>query len=201
MVRTIDQEARRREIVDAVWRILERGGLEDASVRKVAAEAGLATGSVRHFFGTQAELHAFALRSLSERVGERVRRAAAEPDVRTRVVAMLTELMPLRDDTTRELRIWLEFVHRSRFDENLAAIVAEQAAEVRRFLTHVVTGLGELGHLCPTADHDEVAAGLNAFVDGLTFELLTAPALLTRERAFALLESFVFGHHMRNAAE
>lgn len=189
----VDQQARRRVIVDAVWRTLERGGLEEASVRKVAAEAGLATGSVRHFFGTQAELHEFALRSLSDRVGERVRRAAEEPDVRKRVLAMLGELMPLRDDTAREFTIWLEFVHRARFDPALAAVVAEQAAEVREFLRNVVRGLGELGHLTPGADHEHVTSGLNAFVDGLTFELLTMPALLTREQAAALLESYLFG--------
>ena len=193
MVRKVDQEARRRVIVDAVWRTLDRGGLEEASVRKVAAESGLATGSVRHFFGTQAELHEFALRSLSDRVSERVRQAAEEPDVRQRVLAMLGELMPLRDDTARELSIWLEFVHRARFDPALAAAVAQQAAEVREFLRHVVRGLGELGQLAPDADYEHAAAGLNAFVDGLTFELLTAPALLTRQQAVELLEHYLFG--------
>lgn len=176
-----------------MWRILDRGGLDEASVRKVAAEAELAAGSVRHFFGTQSELHEFALRSLSERVSARVRRAAAEPDVRRRSMAMLGELMPLRADTARELSIWLEFVHRSRFDEALAAVVHEQAVEVRQFLLHVVRGLDELGHLPPGTDLEQAAAGLNAFVDGLTFELLSAPALLTREQAASLLESYLFG--------
>ncbi|MFR9731705.1 TetR/AcrR family transcriptional regulator [Saccharopolyspora sp. MS10] len=192
MSRTVDREQRRRVIVDAVWRILDRGGLDEASVRKVAAEAGLATGSVRHFFDTQAQLHEFALRSLSERVGERVRRAAGEPDPRRRALAMLGELLPLREDTARELGIWLEFVHRSRFAPALAAAVADQALEVRGFLREVVDGLVDLGQLPADTDPDRAAAGLNAFVDGLTFELLTAPALLTREEAGALLESYLF---------
>ncbi|WP_258348041.1 TetR/AcrR family transcriptional regulator [Saccharopolyspora gregorii] len=193
MVRRIDQEARRRDIVAATWRTLERGGLAEASVRKVAAEAGLATGSVRHFFGTQAELHAFALRSLSERVGERVRRAEAEPDVRRRALAMLGELLPLRDETTRELGIWLEFVHRSRHDPALAEIIGDQAREVRGFLLHVVRGLVELGQLPAGTDPERTAAGLGALVDGLTFQLLTAPGLLDREQAAALLEERLFG--------
>ncbi|MEU6132445.1 TetR family transcriptional regulator C-terminal domain-containing protein [Saccharopolyspora sp. NPDC047091] len=197
MVRRIDQEARRRDIVAAVWRTLERGGLAEASVRKVAAEAGLATGSVRHFFGTQAELHAFALRSLSDRVGERVRRAEAEPDVRRRALAMLGELLPLRDDTARELGIWLEFVHRSRYDPALAEIVGDQAREVREFLHHLVRGLVELGHLPAGTDPEQTAAELGALVDGLAFELLTAPGLLDRAQAAELLEAHLFGPRPR----
>ncbi|OZM74703.1 TetR family transcriptional regulator [Amycolatopsis antarctica] len=192
MVRTIDQDARRREIADAVWRLLDRGGLAGASVRGVAAEAGLSTGSIRHFFRTQAELREFALTSLLERVDARVRRAAGEPDMRRRVLAMLGEFMPLREDTTRELSIWLEFVHHSRFDDALAAVVRRQAEEMHTFLRHVVEGLRELGHLPPDVDLDDATAGLTAFVNGVTLGLLTSPHLITREQAVRLLEAHVF---------
>lgn len=81
MVRTIDGEARRRVLADAVWRLLRAGGLEAASVRAVAAEAGLSAGSVRHFFTTQDELHVFAMGELVRRTTERVERAlASAPD-------------------------------------------------------------------------------------------------------------------------
>ncbi|KAA9157159.1 TetR family transcriptional regulator [Amycolatopsis acidicola] len=193
MVRTIDQDARRREIVDAVWRLLERSGFQGASVRGVAAETGLSAGSIRHFFRTQAELHEFALTSLSERVAARVRQAAEEPDVRRRVSAMLAEFLPLRDDTARELGIWLEFVHHAKFDPALAAVLRKQNAEMQQFFRRVVADLRELGSLGQAGDLDEVAAGLAAYVNGLTLNLLTSPELITREQAARLLEAYLFG--------
>ncbi len=179
----IDHETRRRDIAEAVWRLLERGGVEAASVRGVMAETGLSSGSVRHFFSTQAGLHEFAMASLAGRVQERIRRAAAEPDPAQRAVDMVSELMPLRDDTERELGVWIAFVGRARHDGRLARIVGEQAGAIRAFLRTVVEGLVAAGLRPPAADIDAEVTDLNAVVDGLTFELLTAPDLLSRPLA------------------
>lgn len=191
-MRTIDQETRRSDLAGAVWRLLERAGVEAASVRNVASEAGLSSGSVRHFFGTQRELHVFAMRSLVDRVSQRVQVAAQEPDVRRRAVAMVSELVPLREDTTRELAVWWEFVGRSRHDAELHQVVVEQAAEMRGFLRHVLEGLAELGETRSDRDVDRATAHLAAVVDGLTFQLLTTPEQMSRDRSAGLLEDALF---------
>lgn len=174
-----------------MWRLLERGGLEAASVRGVVAETGLSSGSIRFFFSTQAGLHAFAMASLTERVQARVRAAATDSDLATRAVAMLSELMPLREDTHRELSVWLAFVARARHDQALGAIVAEQALAVREFLHTVLSDLVEVGLRPPDTDIAAETLRLNAVIDGLTFELLTAPQLLTRNDARAVLRATV----------
>lgn len=178
---------RRREIVEAVWRLLEKGGVEAASVRGVIAETGLSSGSIRFFFSTQAGLHEFAMSSLAERVQERIRRAAAEPDLARRAEAMVSELMPLRDDTERELGIWLAFVARARHHHGLARIVAEQATAVRAFLTTIIGDLVTVGLRPPALDVESEAIELNAVIDGLTFELLTAPGLISPHQATTAL--------------
>lgn len=183
----VDHQERRREIVEAVWRLLENGGVEAASVRGVVAETGLSSGSIRFFFSTQAGLHEFAMVSLAERVQERIRSATAEPDLGKRAVAMVSELMPLRDDTERELGIWLAFVARARHDPALARIVAEQATAVREFLTTVLGDLVALELRPPGADLALEALRLNAVIDGLAFALLTAPGLISRDQATAAL--------------
>lgn len=185
----VDHEERRREIAEAVWRLLERGGIEAASVRGVIAETGLSSGSIRFFFSTQAGLHEFAMSSLAERVQERIRRAEAEPDLARRAVAMVSELMPLRDDTERELGVWMAFVARSRHDPALARIVVEQASAIREFLTTVIRGLVTVGLRPSDIDVDAEVVHVNAVIDGLTFELLTAPGLLSRDQATAALRS------------
>lgn len=183
----VNHQERRREIVEAVWRLLEKGGVEAASVRGVIAETGLSSGSIRFFFSTQAGLHEFAMSSLAERVQERIRQATAEPDLAQRVVAMVSELMPLRDDTERELGIWMAFVAKARHDPSLARIVAEQATAIREFLTTVIRDLATVGLRPSGTDVESEVIHLNAVIDGLTFELLTAPGLIGREQATATL--------------
>lgn len=178
--------------MDGVWRLLESGGVEAASVRGVVAETGLSSGSIRFFFSSQAELHQFAMVTLAERVQERIRGASAEPDLRRRALAMVEELMPLRAETTREFGIWLDFVGRSRHDPALAAVVAEQADQVRQFLTELLTDLVALGLRGTDTDIEAESRHLNALIDGLTLELLTAPELITRDQAKAVLEGHLF---------
>lgn len=196
----VDHEERRREIAEAVWRLLQKGGIETASVRGVIAETGLSSGSIRFFFSTQAGLHEFAMSSLADRVKDRIASAAAaEPDLAQRALAMVSELMPLRDDTERELGVWMAFVAKSRHDEGLARIVAEQAVAIRAFLTAVIADLATAGLRPRATDVESDVTHLNAVVDGLTFELLTAPTLITRDQATAALRRALMPDAARGA--
>lgn len=188
MVRTIDGERRRLELADAVWRIILRDGLEAASVRNVATEAGLSAGSVRHFFATQAELQEFAMRALSDRVRDRVARAAEIPDLRERIVAILTELLPVTDESLAEFRVWLQFVLRATVDPALATVARTTFDEVRELIVTVLAGARELGLTAPDVNVDVAAVELNALIDGITFEVITAPHLMSRAEARAALE-------------
>ena len=73
----VDAEARRQEVVEAVFRIIASDGLERASLREVADEAGLAVGSVRHYFASSDELliHSFAV--VIDRIAGRLEEAFA----------------------------------------------------------------------------------------------------------------------------
>ena len=183
----MDHEQRRRDIAEAVWRLLEQGGLEAATVRAVVAETGLSSGSIRYFFADQASLHAFAMSALAERVAERVRRAAQNPDPRERAMDMVAELMPLREGTERELRVWAAFVARSATSPRLAEHLTSQAHAIRALLQKVTADLVEPGLLPPHTDVEAHTAHLNAVVDGLTFQLLHTPELITRDQARAVL--------------
>ncbi|MGB3635817.1 MAG: TetR family transcriptional regulator, partial [Rubrobacteraceae bacterium] len=68
MPKIVDHEERRRELAEAVWRVILRDGVEGVSVRNVAAEAGWSTGALRHYVGTKEDLLASATQLLDERV-------------------------------------------------------------------------------------------------------------------------------------
>ncbi|RRO16997.1 TetR family transcriptional regulator [Saccharopolyspora rhizosphaerae] len=179
----IDAVGRRRVLAEAVWRIILRDGLPSVSVRSVAQEAGLAAGSVRHFFPAQDELVNFAMTALVEVVTARVQAAAQTPDVRERVFAMLVELLPVTDRTHGEFAAYLEFLGRSRTDVSLRAVAWESIRAVRELVVTVLTDLRSLGMLRPELDVEVEAVRLHAFLDGLTLHLIVAPELNSRDDA------------------
>src|SRR5918998_1254214 len=81
MPRQVDPTQRRAELAEAVWTVIRRDGLQRASVRNVAREAGLSMGSLRHYFATQSELLCFAMQLVGDRARARVRalQPAADP--------------------------------------------------------------------------------------------------------------------------
>lgn len=95
MPKVVNPDERRRELAEAVWRVIRRGGLAEASVRTVAREADLSTGSLRHYFASQSELLVFAMRLVMERIEARVAAVDRPDDPREAATAVLTELLPL----------------------------------------------------------------------------------------------------------
>src|SRR6187551_3602304 len=80
MPKVVDVEQRRSELADAVARVIARSGLEAASMRRVAAEAGWTTGTLVHYFTNKRELLQFTLEtSLERRRVQRFDRASLRP--------------------------------------------------------------------------------------------------------------------------
>lgn len=87
----MDAEERRRLVAEAIFTVVVRDGLAHASLRVIAQEAGLAIGSVRHYFTDSGEMIVFALTRSAERGG-----LADHVDVPTeteRLTALLDGLM------------------------------------------------------------------------------------------------------------
>jgi AcrR family transcriptional regulator len=74
-----------------------RDGVSAVSIRDVAAEAGLAVGSVRHVFGSKAELLEYSMALVHEQTRDRVAAHFAIKDPRKFAEAVLAELLPLDD--------------------------------------------------------------------------------------------------------
>ncbi len=68
---------RRRKILEAAERIFKRKGIEDASIRKIALEAGVTTGAIYPYFDGKEEIYAELLSESLERLYIQVADAAA----------------------------------------------------------------------------------------------------------------------------
>ncbi|HEY3506110.1 MAG TPA: TetR family transcriptional regulator C-terminal domain-containing protein [Actinocatenispora sp.] len=190
MPRKVDAAARRQEVVAALYRVAVRDGLARVSLRTVADEARLNIGSVRHYFDSQPELMRTAMRTMLDRVADRVRVRLTALDVaappRARVaaaVALLAELLPLDQTRRDEVTVFLDFAALARTSPELYDLAAEAAAgtrgAARRVLAHV-TG----------ARPDAVAVEtLTSLVDGLGINAVLHPDLVTAARAEKVLHA------------
>ncbi|MGC5014270.1 TetR/AcrR family transcriptional regulator [Streptosporangium sp. DT93] len=198
MPKIVDPGERRLAVVEAVFQVVERDGLEQASLRNVAAEAGLAIGSVRHYFDGHAELMVFAMRAMSERVrnrlvahAERLLGADAPPrephERQEAVVRMLAEVLPLDRERTRETVVWLAFVTAARTRPELRSHADELYDGLLSLVTRVLRGARDAGRLPGDADVALESRRLCALLDGLSLQAVLHPGRLDAEAMLAVL--------------
>lgn len=149
MVKRTSTEARREEIADAVLQVIRRDGIGAASVRTVADEAGLSTGSLRHFFGTQSELLLFAMELVTRRVHERIPAIEFTGDLRADARLLAEQFVPLDADRRGEMDVWQAFVVAARTDPALAEVRDRTDREMYEGFLRLVGALHDAGLLAP----------------------------------------------------
>jgi AcrR family transcriptional regulator len=184
---TIDSDSRRRELAEAVWRVVLREGIEAASVRKVAAEAGISKGSLRHVFPSQSELLAFAMELIIDEVTRRVAAVDATGDVREMVERHLQSLLVLDAETRAVIDVWLAFAGRARVDPRLRPLRDDTHARVRGLCRRSVETLRDHGNARPNLDVSLETERLHALIDGLAMHATLDPETTTAGRQVEIL--------------
>ncbi len=187
MPKIVDHDQRRRELGHAVWQVIRRDGIDQASVRTVAHEAGWSPGALRHYFATQSELLAFAMRLVVERIEGRIAALDRAPNPREAVEQVLHELLPLDDERRAENEVWLAFTARALTDPALR----DQHNEVYAALHHAcASSLQKLtaasGANAGPAPALEVER-LHALIDGLALHTAMRPDLMTPAQIVAVM--------------
>jgi AcrR family transcriptional regulator len=180
MPKQVDHAQRREELAAALWRVVTREGVEHASLRRVAAEAGWSTGSLRHYFQTQSELLAFAMELVVERVGERVAALGADADPRTLAERLLHQVLPLDPERRAEMHVWLAFTTRALVDPSLRGLRDRAHAGLRQLCRDAVALVGG-------SPSEREAERLHALIDGLALHAVLDPATTTPARQTELL--------------
>lgn len=165
----IDRDRRTTEITEAAWRVLVRGGVRAVSVRNVAAEADLATASLRRIFPTQAALLAACLMLVRDRVTARVLALPKVPDPVERAASALTETLPLDDERRLEMEVYLTLGTAALTDPALRTAYQQVSGNLAHLCAVVVDQL--LTDDSP-AHRKRESAHLYAVVDGLALHTL-----------------------------
>lgn len=188
MPKVVDPVVRRQEVAAAVWRVVRRDGLDRASVRNVATEAGLSMGSLRHYFASQSDLLSFTLRMIIDRIETRI--AAIGPggdDARERAERILVEVLPLDEERAAENQVWLAFNARALVDPELRALCEEAHDTLRAGCRELVQALA------PGAERELETDRLHALIDGLAVHAALRPQHTTPARMRAALARHLDG--------
>lgn len=183
-----DHEARRRDVSEAVWRVLAADGFNGLTLRAVARELGATTGLLTHYFPAKDDLVAHALDLLESRSAARPRRAAGQG--LSAVRAALLDVLPLTAEATAANRIWVSSWDTALADPELSDDYGRKYARSRDRLRTSVADAQRLGEL-PAGDPGRVAAGALAFVLGLVVQALFDPAAFPPERQTRLLDDYL----------
>jgi AcrR family transcriptional regulator len=178
----LDTYARRRELGEALWRVVVREGIEAASVRKVAAEAGISAGSLRHVFPSQSELLTFAMQLIAEEVAARVAAVDRSGEIRQTVEHRLHALLVLDNETRAIFDVWLAFATRACVDASLRPLRDETHARVRTLCRESVQTLHARGETRSGIDTAYESERLHALIDGLAMHATLDPETTTPAR-------------------
>jgi AcrR family transcriptional regulator len=170
----VDHQARRRLIADALLRVAADRGLEAVSLRHVAAEAGVSSGMVQHYFRTKDEMMTFAFTVVSENVDARLTAEGlgGSPSAATLVRALLVQLLPSDEPRRREGRVALAFLAYAAVRPEVAAVLREDAARLHEFVADRIRAAQEVGEAPSALDPMHTAITLLALVEGLGVHVL-----------------------------
>ncbi|MEU8434112.1 TetR/AcrR family transcriptional regulator [Streptomyces sp. NPDC029216] len=183
-----DHEARRRDVSEAVWRVLAAHGFGGLTLRAVATELGATTGMLTHYFPAKRDLVAYALDLLTERTAARPRPSGGQGLAALR--AALLGVLPLTPEATASNRIWVSSWDTALADPTVSADHARKYAQSRAKLRDLVTAAQQLGEL-PPGDPERIATAAQSFSLGLTVQALFAPEAFPPARQTELLDDYL----------
>ncbi|WP_067571913.1 TetR/AcrR family transcriptional regulator [Nocardia acidivorans] len=176
MPKQVDHESRRRHIADAVCGLIGRAGIEAATLRQVAAEAGVSMGAVQRCFNTRQQMLIFAQDHVNRRVTERAQEriaASADPEsVVTMLEQTLRAMLVVDDPELVDARVWVAFSAQAAVDPVIAAAQRAQQRGLAELLELLVRVGQDSGRIRPEIVPAHAAEELIALTDGLTLHVL-----------------------------
>ncbi len=195
MPKIVDHDARRREIIEAVWSLISSRGFGSVTMRELAAEAGYANGALARYFPDKNAVLRAAFRRAFDATNERARAAIGDRGGITALRLLALEIMPLDEVRLREARVVIGFWDHAKGDPDLVAYYGTAMAEWREQVRMYLRQARATGEIPVGRPDDLVIDTLLALTMGLQINALFLPEHTTPERQLALLEDFLTALH------
>jgi TetR/AcrR family transcriptional regulator, transcriptional repressor of bet genes len=166
MPKIVDHEQRREEIALVACRVVAQYGFEQATILRIAREAGYTTGMVAHYFDTKQDIVIAALRLILRRIEERLTPGGA--DGQAQLLAVLTEALPVDETRYIECAFWIAFWGQVPADKRLKRINGWLHREYLRLFERCLARGWREWQQWPAATREQVLRSVITFINGIT---------------------------------
>jgi AcrR family transcriptional regulator len=186
MPKTVDHELRREELLEAVWRVVARDGLEGATVRGMARETGWSVGVLSHYFKDKDDILRSALELALQRIEARWETQLADLGPLEALRALVLDNLPLDDERELETKFLMNYWSRA-IREDVPQPRRRGPELIDRLTALIEQGVQE-GEIATEVVPEDAAEILLGLIDGFSLHSLLDPERLSPERQVALVE-------------
>lgn len=185
MPKIVDHDKRRDEIAMVACRVVAEGGFDQATIVRIAREAGYTTGMVAHYFDTKQDIIIAALRLMLRRIDERLQRISGSE--RPDLLALLTEMLPIDEERYIECAFWTAFWGQVTADKRLKRINAWVHREYQRLFERCLSRAWPEWPRWSAEARDSVRRSVVTFINGLTASTVVSRSDWPPEKQLAQL--------------
>lgn len=186
MPRHVDHDQRRREILEATWRVLGERGVKGLSFRAIANELGGSTTLVTHYFDSQAdliqELAVYFSTAADAEIAE-LEEGAGTPY--ERLLILLEWLVPSTEDGVVQERARIVLLADRLAGEDLSENFEVWETKTRELLRN------HLEEMVSTEELELRVEMLRVLTNGLTLSAIEHPELWPGDRQLAIIRQAV----------
>ena len=167
------KDKRRADLIRATLDCVIESGLQNVTVREVAARAGVTNGLIRHYFKGKDQLiheaYRTTMKAMTASVRSAVEAAGSDPTDRLYAFVVANQNAPVLD--ARNLSLWASFISLTHIDPVMAEIHRETYLEFRRSVEPLVAAIcAKEGRPISATQCQRYAIQINALIDGLWLE-------------------------------
>lgn len=182
MPRIVNHEKKRKLIAEAAWSIIKKEGIEKASIRRVAIEAGMSAGALRHYFSTKDEMLLFIMDYYLEEGKKRSQSKSWSDNPLQAVAEVLLELIPMDEEKKIETSVWWILALQSLTSDTLKEKKDEMTNGMYELASSMIEILVLQGILSDSTNVKLEKSRLAALIDGLSIHVLLRPDVYSPEK-------------------
>lgn len=189
MPKTVDHVERRSELLEAVWRLIARDGMEGATIRAIAKETGWSTGVLSHYFADKDDIIGSALRHVYERIATRWDEKLDGLSGVRALYELVLDNLPLDDVRELETKLLMNYWSLVIRGHDTTPRPRRRGPLLIDLLERLVREGQEAGEIRSDEAPADIAERLLGLIDGFSLHALLNPERLTHDRLILLVQS------------